>query len=337
MNTQQRIIASLFVLSIILLAANIIVGKIFETENTIITPSSLSANEIDSLLIVSINNFGLPVSTIKSQKVKEINISSDYPSYSIQLPADLPIPVFISELNEIFSGFDVQIITDEKKKSGRTLLRINSDDEIRLAASIDYNAELQRKIALAGFLISINDKTSKADIDKLLKIPEPFAFLFKPSLVMKSFITSNSSINRQFAIILGDETEDLDYKFESGYSERRLKSSVRNLLGSFSKAAFFVIDDNSSFYNSKVYPFVEKEFLDRKLRLIKKSELNFISGNISSAVSQFNELMTQLENNSSILIGCNPEDFISLLNEIRNYRKIGYKYIVPSEILNQIN
>jgi hypothetical protein len=333
MNTQQRILASLFVLAILLLAANILVGKVFQTENTIISPRSLSAEEVDSLFLTAFESFGLESSIVKKQKIKEVKIDSDYPSYSFNLPGDLPIPVFISELNELFTSYDAEVHSEEKRNSGRTLITIFSENEIKLTASADYNRELKREAATIGFLIHINDNTSKADIDNLVNIPEPFSLLFTPSLVMKSFISANGNSNRQFALLLGDETIDLDFKFDSGYSERRLKSSVRNLLGAFSKAVFFVIDDNSSFSNSKVYPFIEKEIIDRKIKLVKKSELNLISGSVSNVADQFRDMLNTADNDSSILLLCTPEDFTNLLPEIRSFRKIGYKYTVPSEIL----
>ncbi len=333
MNTQQRIIAALFAVAILLLAVNIIVGKVFKTENQIITPKILSAEEIDSLVFVSIQNFGLELSAIKKQKIKEISIDDNYSTYALSLPKDLPIPVFISELNEIFSDFAVDILTDEKVISGKTLLKIFSEDELRFAANIDYNPNLIREAASVGFLININDKTEKSTIDNLLNTPEPFAFLFTPSLVMKTFVASNQKSSRQFALLLGDETTDLDFKFESNYSERRLKSSIRYVLSAFSQAAFFVIDDNSSFYGSKIYSFVEKEFLARKIKIIKKSELSILSGAITSAPTQFSELVQSLESDQSMLVVCSPEDFDSILNDIRRFRKIGYKYSVPSEIL----
>lgn len=336
MNTKQRVIASLIAFSILLLTANIIIGKVLNTENKIIPPRSLSGGEIDSLFQVAVQNFGLPVSILKIQKINEVSMAAEYSAFNLNLPVDIAIPVFIAELNEIFSGYEAEVITEEKKMSGRTLIKILSEDEIRFAAYIDYKKDLIRNSASVGFLITIDDKTQKSDIDQLLNTPEPFAFLFTPSNILKSFIKTEPVNKKQFAIILGDETVDLDFKFESGYSERRLKSSVRNLLGAFSQAAFFIIDDNSSFYESKIFPFVENEFLSRKIKLIKKSELNMINSSMKNISEHFKELMDSIENNGSMMIVCSPNDFNDLLGEIRSYRKIGYKYLLPSMILSTL-
>ncbi len=334
MNIQQKLILIFFVIALVLLSANILIGKVYKTENTIVPPPPLNSEQIDSLFHKSIINFGLPVSTVTNRKIKEVKIDNNYPSYSLRLPKDLPIPVFISELNDIFSDYQVDIITDEKKISGRTVLQIKSEEELKLAAEIDYNADLKRESSSVGFLILINDKTNKSVIDNLLRTPEPFGFLFVPSLVMKSFIASNQNSNRQYIILLGDETTDLDFKFEAGYSERRLKSSVRNLLAAFPKAAFFVVDDNSSFYSSKIYPFIEKEFLSRKINLINKTNLNLLSGSVSNSSSQFRDLMSNIDINSAGLVVCAPDDFTNILGDIRSFRKIGFKYFVPSEIVS---
>lgn len=335
MNTQQKLIVIFFIISLILLSANILVGKVFKTENTIISSQPLDSEQIDSLFHQGVINFGLPVSTVTNRKIKEVKIDNNYPSYSLRLPKDLPIPVFISELNDLFSSYQVDILTDEKKISGRTILQIKSEEVLKLVAEIDYHPELKRESSAIGFLISINDKTNKSSIDDLLTTPEPFGFLFVPSLVMKSFIASNRNSTRQYILLLGDETTDLDFKFESGYSERRLKSSVRNLLDAFPKAAFFIIDDNSSFSSSNIYPFIENEFLSRNIKLINKSELNIIAGSVSSASSQFIDLMKSIGFNSAELIVCSPDDFKNILNDIRSFRKVGFKYLVPSEIASK--
>ncbi len=333
MRFQQKLILILFFISLILLSANILIGKVFKTENTLILPRPLSVKEIDSLFNLAVNNFGLPPSVIKKHRIRDIKIDNEYPSYSIGIPKDLPVPLFISELNDIFSSFAVVISSDENSISGRTILRIISDNELRLAAVIDYNPAIKREASTAGFLILINDKTNKVALDNLLNTPEPFGFLFTPSLLMKSFIASNQNGNRQYAILLGDDISDLDFKMESNYSERRLKSSVRNLLGAFEKAAFYVIDDNSSFYSSNIYPFIEKEFSDRKIKLVKISQLNVVSGKLPSSSDRFREILMNTNNNSSALIICTPEDFSTILSDIRALRKIGYKYLIPSEVL----
>jgi hypothetical protein len=340
MNTQQRIIASLFVVSILLLAANIIIGKAFKTENTIIPPKFLNADQIDSLFRIAVSNFGVNTSELKPKKLAEIKMADEYPAYLLSLPGDLPIPVFLFELNEVFNGFEVDIFSSEKKKSGKTVLTIRSQDIIMLGASVDYNPDLLRDVKTVGFLLPINDETNKNIIDELLVTPEIYSFLITPSVLMKKFIATNQNQNKQFALLLGDDIRDLDFKFQTGYSERRLKSSVRNLLGAFPKAAFFIIDDNSSFYNSDVYPFVENEFLNRKIKLVKSSQLLHLNGNIEGISSQFNEIMQMLNPEQSILIVSYPEDYLSILDEIKSYRKIGYNFSIPSDIVfnnNKVN
>lgn len=332
MNTQQRIVIALFIFSILLLAINIAVGKIWKTENIIIQPSPLSADEIDSLFTISLQNFGLTESVIVPAKIPEVKINKEYPVYSVKLPADLPIPVFLSELKILFNHFDVDINAFERSISGKTLIKIYSENELKLAGYIDYSKDLIRKNAYAGFLISINAETDKSVIDDLFNTPEPFAFLFTPSAVMKSFIVSNKKSVREYAVLLGDEIKDLDFKFEAGYSERRLKSSYRNLLGAFPDAAFFVVDDNSSFYKSEIFPYVEQMFLTRKNKIILQSELKILSGNLNQPSDQLDDIISSLSSEEAVLIGCQPDDFNLIIKKIRDLRKVGYKFYLPSQL-----
>lgn len=333
MNTQYRIIIALFIFAILLITANIIVGKMFNTENKILPPAPLSFVEIDSLFKLGLQNFGLPLTIVKPAKISDVKIDKEYPSYSLKLPADLSIPVFLSELNIVFNNSDIEITSVEKKISGRTLVKIFSEEELKLAAYIEYSEDMIRKNESAGFLISINDKTDKSAIDDLFNTLEPFAFLFTPSTVMASFVRSNEKSIREYALLLGDETTDLDFKFEPGYSERRLKSSYRNLMGAFLSASFIVIDDNSSFYNSGIYPYVEKLFKEKNIKLVMKSELKILAAKVKEPSDHFAEIVSSLAEDESALIACQPDDFKLIISRMRDFRKIGYKYYLPSEIV----
>lgn len=333
MSTQQRIISALFVVSLLLLAANIVIGKVFQTENTVIRADVLSDTQIDSLFRACVKSFGIQDNQLKKRTPAELKRENEDFLYELFLPKDLPIPSFLYELNGLFSEYDVTVSATEKKISGRTILTIQTMNELALGAGIDYHPNINREVRTVGFLLTLTDKTDKNTIEALLNTPEPFAFIFTPSLVMSKFISSRGNHKREYAIVLGDATVDLDYKFDPSYSERRLKSSVRNLLGAFPNAAFFIIDDNSSFYKSRVYSFVENEFFNRNIRLIMKSELASINTDFGGVSSNFNEIMDALQGGDSVLIAATPDEFTSLIGEIKKYRKVGYKFIIPSDIV----
>ena len=331
-SAKRKAVYILFAIAILLLASNLFLNRLLPKVNPDNEELVLSGLEINNHFLKGVNNFGLDENWIIARKLSK-NSDSVFSSYKIKLPPDLPIPVVISEIKSQFSGDSVEIKSIEKKMGGRTKLEIYSGRFLKLTADIDYDKQIVRKRGSVGFLIEDISFDNMED-SLLFEVPESFAVLLNPSKEDKKH--SNFILNRrkEFALLLDDEIDDLEFKLSKDYSNNRLLNSVKAIAGNFSRAIFFVIDDESELFRSQVYPVISAELEKRNIKLVLKSELYQLENVGDTELhNNFDRIFKQLAE-EDLTILCNAEDYILLLPEIARYRKVGFKFINPSLIEN---
>ncbi len=331
-SAKRRAVYILFVVAILLLASNLFLNKLLPESNLKHEAFILSGLEINDSFLQAVNNFGLKEDWIV---VRELSNKPDslFSSYRIKLPPDLPIPVLISEIQSELSSDSVEIKSIEKKMGGRTKLEIYSDGFLKLTSEIDYDKKLLRKRGSVGFLIkdiSFDDQNDSL----LFDVPESFAVLLTPSKENKKHSKFILIKNKEFAILLHDEIDDLEFKLSEGFSSNRISNSVKSIVGSFSKAVFFVIDDGSELFRSEVFPVISAELEKQNIRLLLKSAFYQLENDEETdLINSFDSLIIQLAEEKLIILS-NVEEFRLLLPEIARYRKVGFKFINPSLIEN---
>jgi len=331
-SAKRRAVYILFAIAILLLASNLLLKKLLPKANPEREAFVLSGLEINNRFLQAVNNFGLEEDWIVVRKLSN-KPDSLFLSYKIKLPPDLPIPVLITEIQTELSADSVEIKSIEKKMGGRTKLEIYSGGFLKLISEIDYDKKIVRKRGSVGFLIE--DISLDDEVDSLLfDVPESFAVLLVPSKENKKhskFILNNS---KEFALLLDDEIDDLEFKLSEGHSNNRILNSVKSIIGSFSKAIFFIIDDESELFRSQVFPVISAELEKRNIKLVLKSEL-YQLGNTDETdlYNSFDRMFKQLAE-EKLTILCNVDDYNLLLPEIGKYRKVGFKFINPSLIEN---
>jgi hypothetical protein len=323
---KKSVLPILFGASLILLISNLVLNIIENENNLISKKTKLSNVEIDSLFCLSLHSFGLLDDWIKESKSSKV----DY-SYMVKIPKDLSIPVILTEINSNFWESGVTINSVEKIFSGRTILDIKLEDEIKLRADFDYDKNIFRSAGTAAFILE-NFELSSFEDSLLLEIPEPFSPLLIPStenLILSKFIVDNQ---KTYSLLLSDDIPELKYKLKDSYSQNRLKGSLLSIINDFSSATYFFIDDQSDLFNSSVFSYLKDEFVKRKIKIVKLNylqKLNFSEMNV--LISTFDNFMKNTEEGESITFLISAENFRNLLPEIMRYRKVGYKFVHPSE------
>jgi len=323
---KKSVLLVLFSTTVVFLIA-IIVLNINDSENNLIAnKTELKSGEIDSLFRLSLRNFGLLDDWIKERKSSKVDNS-----YKVKIPKDLSIPVILAEINSNFWESGVTINSVEKKFSGRTILEIKLEDEIKLRADFDYDKNIFRSAGTAAFILE-NFELSSFEDSLLLEIPEPFSSLLIPSA--ENLVLSKYIIDKQktFSLLLNDDIPELKYKLKDSYSQKRLKGSLLSIINDFSFAIYFFIDDQSDLFNSTVFSYLKDELVKRKIKIVKLSylqKLNFSEMNL--LISSFDTFMKNTEEGESITFLISADNFRKLLPEIKQYRKVGYKILHPSE------
>jgi hypothetical protein len=236
-------------------------------------------------------------------------------------------------LQNLFWEDDVNVLAEEIKQPSKTFIKIISANHLKLAAEVLYDDKIKREYGSVAFLISDNFLENDPKLLELLKIPELYYLVLTPSSSSKKNLSVLSKAGKRFAVLLDDNITELDYKLAENYSEDRIKRSIREIVGTFHNAMFFIIDDFSDLYESSKYNFIENELLKRKIVVAKKSRFNTLNSNNINVEDKFQKFIQSLNNKDEKILFVNADEYLSLAEIIPAYRKIGYKFIYPGDII----
>lgn len=328
----KKIALILFALVLLLLIANLIVKNFYNDEQ----PKDrrpLSGVEIDRVFHQALNNYGFSKNWIVKKKIRKVSGDSLYATYLVNVPENFPIPLILLELQDLFWDNDVNLKAEEFTSANKTLIKISSQDKLKLAAEFSYNEHTIRAYGTVSFLVydfPFDDENKK---DELLKTPEPFYVVLSPSTSSKNQIDRINKSSKRYAILLDDNIDELEYKLDGKYSEDRLKRSIREIVGTFSNAVFFIIDDHSDLYESDKYKFIENEFRKRNIKIVHKSKLSSLDANSLNVDGKFQGFMLTVKKSDEKDLLVSADEFLSIAQLIPSYRKIGYNFIYPGDII----
>jgi|YelNatPaOPRAMG01_1025707.scaffolds.fasta_scaffold00440_15 hypothetical protein len=330
--SKKNIIEVLFLIAIFLLVANILASKLLKQKSPE-KPSKLNGVEINSIFLNSLNAFALHKDWIKN--LSNLKNTDTY-KYEVDIPKDLPIPVVLKEIYGNFSNDNVKLNSVEQIIGGRTILNIFSQGNIKLSANFIYDDSLRRQIDTTGILLQGIEKLNNAGIDHLIKFPQTFAALLPPSKLTAQLSDSLIKFRKEYAVLLNDNSTDIDFELRAGFSSDRIKSVLLSIISAYPKALFFVIDDNSKLFNSQAYQIIKSELEKRKIKFFRLSKLvRDDDSNTESIRQNFIKIVKHNLGNNSRLILINAEDFDNLQPDIFSLIKIGYKFVNPSIIIPQ--
>lgn len=326
-KNKKKIVLLLFLIAVVLLLINVIAAGVFPNESD--SKKNLSSEEISQKFFDAIKRFGFVDEWIVKKTAKLKSFNPTFTSYSIQVPSDLPIPVLISEVFAEFSGTAVDIVSKELKKGGLSELEFLINEKKVLKANFDYENTIHRKAVFIGFIIYDEEQMDSERFKILNSSAEKFSFLFLPSNELNHII---KSCKKEYSLILNDEIVDVDFKLEEDYSNDRLSRSVKSIIQSFGSAAFYLIDDDASLFNSSKGKFIVDWFRKGKLKILFKNKIENISS-VFGVSSEIKKILNSMLDGEARLILLGSSDYLSISEEIAKYKKIGYKFINPSEVL----
>lgn len=330
---QKKIIIALFIFSIIILTANLIYSKLYKIEpkQKLKEPEELNSLEIENRFEAALSNLGIKKDWIRKKK-NDDNINS----FFVNVPPDLPMPVIVSEIKSMFEENEADVVSHEKKINGTTSLKIFSDEKLKLLSDLSYNKGIHRNAGNIGIIISDMGNLNDSKIEEILNTPEIFTVLLVPSKKSLELIKKLDNHNKNYSVLLNDEITDLEFKLSETYSQSRLLLSIRTIIGKFSNADFYVIDNNSNLFSSSVYSFLEKEFKKRNLKLFLEDSLfNLSDESKINAKENFHERIEETKEGEQSPVILSAEQLLDFQNEISDFRKVGYKFINLEKIIKQ--
>ena len=334
---KKKIIEILFVAAVVLLAANLLIAKyLMEPVRYKRNLQTISPVQINQIFFDDLDAFALHRDWIK--KFDPVKGDNSALTYSVDIPKDLPIPVVLKEIYESFYDKNVRLRTVEKILGGKTQLSIYLDNNLKLKAIFNYNEKLKREGKNIGLLIEGMDELNAGKLDYLVKFPQAYAALLVPSKASARLADTLTNYRKEYAVLLNDDINDMDYKLRGGFSPLRIKSALRTTMGAYPKALFYVIDDKSKLYNSTAFYLIKQQLQNRNILLLKLRVFKSVSGSGNSVLrSDFKMLLLNKSVKSTEFILVPADDFNVLQPQIFSYIKIGYKFVNPSLILASLN
>jgi hypothetical protein len=332
-SVLKKIALVLFGIVFILLISNIVVKKINEKGEPPKNRDPLSGIEIDKIFHEALKNYGLSDVWISKRKIKNLSDDSLYSTYNIKVPKNLPIPLLILEMQDLFWNDDVDIKAEEFTPDNKTLIKLSSQNHLKLAAEFSYDDKIIREYGTLSFVVYIFPSNEDSKIKELLETPELFYIVLPPAESSKKLLNTLNKSGKRYAILLDDNINELNYKIAGSYSEDRLKRSIREIVGTFANAVFFIIDDRSDLFESAKYKFIEDEFRKRNIKIFSKSKFVSLDANNNNADRKFQDFMLTVQKKDEKVLLVSAEEFLSIVELIPSYRKIGYKFIYPGDII----
>jgi len=330
---RKELIIVLFSVVIFLLLLDIVLSKIFKHSGKQIEKIELYSGEIKNKFISGIHNFGIKDDWIDENK-NDIKYGDSLRfSFKIKVPKDLPIALLLNEISNSFQPGEVTSVSRESKVNGTTNLFLSSGGFDKLKAEFVYNPEIRRTSCFFGFLVYGLAALDPVMQDQLIKVPELFTSVLIPSKESLEISKRLKSNDKNYAVSLNNDINDLDYKLASSYSIERLKLSVRSILGDFSNAVSYLYDGKSSFTAESKFAFINKEFEKRNVRFIDINKFNLIDEKGTPLDISFEQIVNSANENKTDLIYISADNYLKLKPLILKYRKVGYKFINPSTIL----
>lgn len=329
---KNKIIQILFGTAVLILIVYLIADK-SSNINASNHLKRLTASEINVKFQNALRSFGLQKDWIEEVKYVDTK-GKNVLAYLIKIPKDLPIPVILVEIFKTFDSTNVRLDSREKVMDGESLLKIYIGKKLELFANLEYDDGINRNVGSAGFLITGIEQSDKNEIHKFLRSPESFAAVLTPSKASVQFASQLTANRKEYVVELTDNINELNFQLRKNFSHYRLRNAIRAIIGNFSKAAFFIIDNRSEIYNSSAGRFIMNEFTKRRISLIPTGSIFQINtGNDKEIISRFDTIMHRTKKGDYKLIMIPAVKFMLLQPGIVKLRKKGYKFINPSIVI----
>ncbi len=322
---KKKLINFLFLLAILLLGANLIASKV--RGKRLYQQKEISGTDINKIFINSVFDFGIKSEWIKIEKKNDKSSDSLISQYTVKVPRDLPISQIIQELYSNFYSDNLRIVCHEITIGGLNTLSIFSNDRIRLKSIFQYDDVIKRNAGNIALIISDLDGLNESNISKIILSPEVFTAALIPSTKDTELADSLYSNRKQYAVLINDDINDMDFKLQPNFPQDRLENAIRAIIGAYPKSLFFIFDENSRLYKSKSFSFIKNQLDKRGIKIVLSSSL--ISLTNTKNENERTSIAHKTDNGSQISIEIPSDAYFTLKPNIYGLIKVGYKFVTP--------
>lgn len=313
-------------------AINIAIEFFSKQDEVVIIPE-ISVVEIDNIFLSVLTDYNIEKEWLKRTDIDNPEFDSLKYVYNLQIPSDLPIPIFLKDIYSGYWGKPVEIISEEVKNNGNSVLKIFSNEKLKMEIFLHLNKKISRRGGKFSFIVEGIEELSEEEFDGLVNSSIPFGLALLPSAKSISKISSILKNDKEYSVILNDDIDETKFKLDNSLRRELLRSNVRTIISSYQDAVMFLIDDNTRLYNSIVYNFIKDEFKGKGVSLSRRSKfIRLEAAEKKELFSLFNFHCNRLGKGDRQIFIVSYGNFIRLQEIIKGSKKRGHKYVPLSSI-----
>lgn len=339
-NHKRKFIKYLLAAAVFLLVANIAID-FFRKSKKEISVNELSVSQVETVFFRALDEYGIEPNwitkkweSIPSGRVKLSGEDSLTSQYFVKIPADMPVPLIIKEINKTIEKDITGFVSEEKKIFGTTEIRIYSNEILKLKATLVPDKQIFRSRNELSFIIYDTFDLSQNNFNNFLSVHYPLAAAVVPGKEVIAKADSLKKYSKEFIVLLNDGISDSRMKLKQEYQKEILRGSIKNIISSFKSAAAFVIDKKSLLFNSPIYNFVRDEFMRRGIKLFPSSKfITLEADEETELISKFRFYCNDITGTHQKLFISSFDSFQKIQPELERFKKKGNKIISLSNLL----
>lgn len=338
-NRKVKIIRYLIASAVVLLLINVALSykkKLPQKE----VVNELSVHQIENVFFKVLDDYGIEKNWISAKKVKPAEEDSVRVQYFVKLPADMPVPLIIKDINKVIEKDITAFVSEEKKIYGTTEVRIYTNEILKLKATLIPDKENIRKQIhkQADFCFIISDAfdLSDANYKKFLSVYFPAAALVVPASDLQIKVDTLKNYVKEYAVFLNDDIKDSELKLNPAFQKQILRGSIGNIISGFKEAKLYIVDERSKIFKSPIYNFVRDEFKRQGITLHPASEfISLDSEDDLDLITHFRSYCEDTTGTRQKTFILNFENFQKLSGEMERYKKKGSKILPLSKAYSE--
>ncbi|MEW6507507.1 MAG: hypothetical protein AB1432_07160 [Bacteroidota bacterium] len=337
MSFKKSFTKYLFGITIFLLVVNIVIefvarpGKSGKSGDAY--ARELTTRQIDSIFVEVLNQYGIESRWISTKPDKIKDEDSLKKQFTVYLPADLPIPLIIRDVNKVIENDITGFVSEEKKNFGTTEIRIYTNELLKLKATLISDPQTIRERNNLTFIITDAINLRQSDFFKFLSLPYSLCLTVIPSEAGSLQVDSLEKYSKEYIVLLNNEMTEKKYKLESRDQKTLIRNSISNILKDFKEAKLLTVDESSRLFNSVIYNFVRDEFLKKNKELVPLSRFILLdANNDNELISKFKFHCMDGSSGTQKTFLITYQNFLVIRNELELFRKKGHKILPISEI-----
>jgi len=328
---KQKSIKYLLAAAVSLLVINIAIESLKKPKKESAV-HELSVLQIETVFFTVLDEYGIETKWISRKKYKSADYDSVKTEYSVKIPADMPVPLIIKNINKVIEKDITGFVSEEKKIFGTTEIRVYTNEVLKLKATLIPDKEIIRKRNELAFVINNAFDLSDKDFNNFLSVHHPLSCTVVPGNDQILRADSLKDYTKEYAILLNNDISDPKMKLKSDYQKVILRGSMQNIISGFRDAKAYIIEENSTLYNSPIYNYVRDEFNRQSIYLYPSAELIELNGaEDSEIISKFKFYCQDTTGIHQKVFISSLDNFLKIQNEIEKIKKKGNKIIPLSK------